>query len=146
MSRADGMIPGSLQYLTQQLELGEQLRAGRDAMFEPQDLPGRYGRVVQAIDRVLQAIDCSAVVGGGWAVWRHGFVARITQNIDIVVPADRLDEFVRVAAAAGLRCCARRPCRRGPAAGRNCTTRNRTCKWMSCPKASVLEPPRNLRP
>jgi hypothetical protein len=63
---------------------------------------GRYGRVVQAIDCVLQAIDCTAVVGGGWAVWRHGFVARITQDIDIVLPADRLGEFLRVAAVSGF--------------------------------------------
>ena len=92
----------SLEFLTQQLDLAEQLRAGRDAMFDPQDLPGRYGRVVQAIDRVLQAIDCPAVVGGGWAVWRHGFVARVTQDIDIVLPADRLGEFLRVAAVSGF--------------------------------------------
>jgi hypothetical protein len=53
--------------LTQQLELADLLRAGRESMLEPQDLPGRYGRVVKALDQVLTACDCEAVVGGGWA-------------------------------------------------------------------------------
>ena len=42
-----------LNFLAEQLELAEQLNAGRETMFEPQDLPGRYGRVVQALDHVL---------------------------------------------------------------------------------------------
>ena len=92
----------SLEFLERQLELGEALRLGRAAMFEPQDLPGRFGRVVKAIDHVLQSIGCEAVVGDGWAVWRHGYVARLTQDIDIVVPADRLDEFRAAAAVAGF--------------------------------------------
>lgn len=92
----------TLDFLTEQLELGEQLLAGRDRMFEPQDLPGRYGRVVRAIDRVLAAIGAEAVLGGGWAVWRHGFFGRMTQDIDIVLPADVVDEFVRVASVSGF--------------------------------------------
>ncbi len=71
-------------------------------MLEPQDLPGRYGRVVQALDQVLAACDCAAVVGGGWAVWRHGYIGRVTQDIDIAMPADRVDEFMRVAALKGF--------------------------------------------
>lgn len=71
-------------------------------MFEPQDLPGRYGKVVKAIDRILSAIDCTAVIGGGWAVWRHGYVGRLTQDIDIVLPTSRLEEFLRVAAVSGF--------------------------------------------
>ena len=90
------------EFLTAQLNLGEQLKAGRANMMEPQDLPGRFGRVIEAVDRVLQAIDCEAVVGGGWAVWRHGFVARITQDVDIVLPRDRVEEFLRVAAVSGF--------------------------------------------
>src|SRR5688572_6694075 len=96
------MTPVTLEFLTDQLELGELLRAGRDAMFEPQDLPGRYGRVVAGIDRVLAAIDCPAVLGGGWAVWRHGFFGRMTQDIDIVLPADRVDDFLQTAAVSGF--------------------------------------------
>ncbi len=71
-------------------------------MIDPQDLPGRYGRVVRAIDRVLTAIACEAVVGGGWAVWRHGYVSRVTQDIDIVLPADRIGEFLQAASVSGF--------------------------------------------
>jgi hypothetical protein len=92
----------TLAFLKENLELGELLLAGRDAMFEPQDLPGRYGRVVKAIDHLIQILGCAAVLGGGWAVWRHGFLGRMTQDIDIVLPADRIEEFVRVAALSGF--------------------------------------------
>jgi hypothetical protein len=92
----------TLEFLTEQLELGEQLLAGRGTMFEPQDLPGRYGRVVKAIDHLLQVIDCESVLGGGWAVWHHGFFGRMTQDIDIVLPADRIEEFLQVAAVSGF--------------------------------------------
>lgn len=91
-----------LDQLTQQLALAEELSAGRDQMIDPQDLPGRFGRVVHAIDRVLAAIRCEAVVGGGWAVWRHGFIGRVTQDIDIVLPVDRIDEFLKVASVSGF--------------------------------------------
>ena len=90
------------QLLPLQLELADQLRMGRETMREPQDLPGPYGRVVAAIDRVLAAIDCEAVVSGGWAVWRHGFVGRVTQDVDIVLPADKTSEFMRVAGVSGF--------------------------------------------
>src|SRR5262245_61370816 len=90
------------EFLTEQLELADQLLFGRETMLEPQDLPGRYGRAVRAVDHLLQVMECEAVLGGGWAVWRHGFVGRITQAIDIVLPADRVDEFLRVAAVSGF--------------------------------------------
>src|SRR5690242_18759456 len=92
----------TLESLTEQLELADALLAGRDRIFEPQDLPGRYGRVIRAVDHVLRAVGCEAVLGGGWAVWRHGFHGRVTQDVDIVVAADRLDEFLRAAAVAGF--------------------------------------------
>ena len=92
----------TLEYLTERLELADQLLAGREWMLEPQDLPGRYGRVVKEVDRFLEAMKCEAVVAGGWAVWRHGFVGRITQDLDIVLPADRIDEFLRVASVSGF--------------------------------------------
>lgn len=85
-----------------QLELADVLRAGRDRMQQPQDLPGRYGRVIAALDRVLRAVGCQAVVAGGWAVWRHGYVGRVTQDVDIVVPAAQLDDLLRAAAVAGF--------------------------------------------
>lgn len=71
-------------------------------MFEPQELPGRYGRVVQALDHVLQAIGCEAVVAGDWAVWRHGYLGRVTRDVDIVLPAARVDEFLRAASVSGF--------------------------------------------
>ncbi len=37
----------TLDVLAEQLALADELLAGRDTMFEPQDLPGRYGRVIQ---------------------------------------------------------------------------------------------------
>jgi hypothetical protein len=89
--------------LTQQLQLADDLLAGRDRMLEPQDLPGRYGRVVRALDQVLRACDCEAVVGGGWAVWRHGFVGRVTQDVvDIALPKDQVDEFLQAASVSGF--------------------------------------------
>jgi len=71
-------------------------------MFEPQDLPGRQGRVIRAVDHVLQAMAGESVLAGGWAVWRHGFTGRITQDVDIVIPANQRDEFLRVAAVSGF--------------------------------------------
>ncbi len=73
----------TIDFLTQQLELADQLLAGRTAMLQPQGLPGRYGRVVQAIDHLLATMQCAAALGGGWAVWRHGYVGRVTQDMDI---------------------------------------------------------------
>ncbi len=37
----------TLQQISQRLELADQLLAGRDTMLDSQDLPGRYGRVIQ---------------------------------------------------------------------------------------------------
>jgi len=71
-------------------------------MLEPQDLPGRYGRVVRALDQVLYACDCESVVGGGWAVWRHGYLGRVTQDIDIALPGDRVDDFIKAASVSGF--------------------------------------------
>jgi hypothetical protein len=77
-------------------------------MFEPQDLPGRYGRVVKAV-HLLQAIGCGAVVGGGWAVWRHGFLGRVTQDVDILLAAADVDSFLRAAAMSGFELLAQPP-------------------------------------
>src|SRR5215475_2092811 len=92
----------TLASLTERLALADELLAGRAEMLDPQDLPGRYGRVVKAVDHLLQVIGCEAVLGGGWAVWRHGYVGRVTQDIDIALPADRIDEFLRTASVAGF--------------------------------------------
>jgi hypothetical protein len=92
----------SAQLLTQQLELADVLLAGRDRMLEPQDLPGRYGRVVRALDQVVAACDCEAVVSGGWAVWRHGYVGRVTQDVDIALPKAHIEQFVQAASVSGF--------------------------------------------
>lgn len=96
------MAPMTLTSLSEQLELADQLLAGRDHMFEPQDLPGRYGRAVKAVDHLLGVLQCPAVLGGGWAVWRHGYVGRVTQDLDVALPADRVDDFLRAASVAGF--------------------------------------------
>lgn len=92
----------TIDVLKEQLELAEELRLRGSIMFEPQDLPGRYGRVIAAIDRVLKAMNCPALLAGGWAVWRHGYLGRVTQDVDIILPADRIDEFMQVAAVSGF--------------------------------------------
>jgi hypothetical protein len=91
-----------VQTLADRLELADELLAGRGRMLEPQDLPGRYGRVVKALDAVIAACGCDAVVGGGWAVWRHGYVGRVTQDIDIALPAQDVENFLQVAAVHGF--------------------------------------------
>jgi hypothetical protein len=95
-------MPLTAETLSQQLELADALLAGRDQMQEPQDLPGRYGRVVRALDQVLHACDCEAVVGGGWAVWRHGYIGRVTQDIDIALSSNRIEDFLQAASVAGF--------------------------------------------
>jgi hypothetical protein len=92
----------TLNFLTEQLDLAERLRVDRNIMFEPQDLPGRYGRVVKALDHLLGVVGCEAVLGGGWAVWRHGYLGRVTQDVDIILPADRVDPFLRAASFSGF--------------------------------------------
>ena len=87
----------TLDHLTEQLELADEMRAGRDHMLDPQDLPGRFGRAIRAVNHLLQAMECPAVVAGGWAVWRHGYVGRVTEDVDIVLPMDRIDEFLNAA-------------------------------------------------
>jgi hypothetical protein len=71
-------------------------------MFTPQDLPGRYGRVIRALDHLLQVTHTESVLGGGWAVWHHGYIGRVTQDIDIALPADRIDEFLLAASVSGF--------------------------------------------
>jgi aminoglycoside-2''-adenylyltransferase len=92
----------TIEQLTEILDLADQLREGRDSMQTPQDLPGRFGLVVQAVDRILQAMNCESVLAGGWAVWRLGFAARVTEDIDIVLPANRIEEFMQAAEGCGF--------------------------------------------
>ena len=89
-----GSMPFASDIISQQLELADALLSGMSRMLEPQDLPGRYGRVVRALDQVLNACDCESVVSGGWAVWRHGYLGRVTQVVDIAIPKANIDEFL----------------------------------------------------
>jgi hypothetical protein len=68
----------------------------------PIDLPGRYGRAIKDLQRLLIAADAVAVVAGGWAVWRHGYAGRVTEDVDIVVAADRLNRLAELASAFGF--------------------------------------------
>jgi hypothetical protein len=92
----------TLSYIAEQVELSEQLAAGRSAMSEPQDLPGRFGRVIRDVNRVLAATQSTAVLAGGWAVWWHGYTARLTNDVDIVLPEDQIDDFLTAAGVAGF--------------------------------------------
>src|SRR5581483_5507173 len=87
----------------------DQLLSGRQAMHDPQDLPGRHGRVVRSVDHLLQATQIQAVLAGDWAVWHHGYVGRITQDLDIALPAGQIDEFMRAASVAGFQALPTRP-------------------------------------
>ncbi|MFL5242799.1 MAG: hypothetical protein ACJ8FY_11880 [Gemmataceae bacterium] len=77
-------------------------------MFSPQDLPGRYGRVVKSVDHLLEVFGCEAVLGGGWAVWHHGFIGRVTQDLNVVVPANAVDSLLK-AAVSGFEILAQKP-------------------------------------
>ncbi|MBL8794260.1 MAG: hypothetical protein JNM56_10160 [Planctomycetia bacterium] len=101
------MNPVTLERLNQKLQLADQLLAGRATMLEPQDLPGRYGRVIRAVDHLLGITQIEAVLGGGWAVWFHGYAGRVTQDLDVALPADRIEEFLQSAAVSGFELLAR---------------------------------------
>ena len=133
-SESDHMTRTSLAFLKEQIELNDQLLAGRKHIFHPQDLPGRYGRAVRAVDHLLQVIECEAVLGGGWAVWHHGFAERLTQDLDIAWPAERIDAFLRVATVAGFNIIPRRQGRWPP--GRGSSGREATGRGL--PSASPL--------
>jgi hypothetical protein len=95
-------MPLTTDILTRQLELAGILLAGRSRMLDPQDLPGRYGRVIRALDQVLAACGCEGVAGADWAVWRHGYVGRVTQDVDVVLPKTSIDDFLRAAPVSGF--------------------------------------------
>src|SRR5437870_523454 len=102
-SRAGGtgsMAGHTLESMTERFDLADQLLFGRSKMLEPQNLPGRYGRVVRSIDHLLQVLHFESVLAGGWAVWWHGYEGRLTQDVDIVLAAEAVQEFLRAAAAA----------------------------------------------
>ena len=66
-------------------ELAETLRQMTPEQCSPSDLPGRSGKTIKDLERLLLAADALSVVAGGWAVWRHGYAGRVTEDVDIVV-------------------------------------------------------------
>lgn len=68
----------------------------------PRDLPGRYGRTVKDLERLLTAAQAMAVVAGGWAVWRYGYAGRVTEDVDIVVALEKVDVLKRLAGVFGF--------------------------------------------
>jgi hypothetical protein len=83
-------------------EIAEQLLSMDTETTQPRDLPGRYGRVIRDLERLLDATESMAVVAGGWAVWRHGFAGRVTEDVDVVVPYDRLRALQSAATLCGF--------------------------------------------
>ena len=89
--------------LLDQLTLADALlAANQGVMMRPSELPGRYGRVIRDLERLVAATDVPAVIAGGWAVWRHGYVGRVTQDVDIVIPAVSQEVVLRVASMFGF--------------------------------------------
>ena len=89
--------------LTEQLTLADALLVTDGGkVMRPSELPGRYGRVIRDLERLVVATDVHAVVAGGWAVWRHGYVGRVTQDVDIVIPAVSQEDVLRVAPMFGF--------------------------------------------
>lgn len=68
----------------------------------PRDLPGRYGRAIKDLERLLQAAEALSVVAGGWAVWRHGYAGRVTEDVDIVVAQGDLPSLQKLAGQFGF--------------------------------------------
>lgn len=83
-------------------EIADSLLALNPAMTQPRDLPGRYGRVVRDLERLLIATETLAVVAGGWAVWRHGFAGRVTEDVDIVVEHEKITALRELASTFGF--------------------------------------------
>ena len=106
------------------LQWGPHVRAG--SIF-----PASYGRVVASIDRILAAINREAVLGGGWAVWHHGYVGGVTQDIDIALPAGAHRRVPRGSRGFGIRRSSIRP----KAGGRSWSTGKPMCRWTSSRRA-----------
>jgi len=68
----------------------------------PRDLPGRYGKTIKDLERLLLAADALSVVAGGWAVWRHGYAGRVTEDVDIVVAKKDIDRLQELASSFGF--------------------------------------------
>jgi hypothetical protein len=63
---------------------------------------GPHGRLLRDAEHVLKAIKARAAIVGGLAVIHHGY-ERYTRDVDIVIPADAVSEFLRIAPVQGFR-------------------------------------------
>lgn len=54
------------------------------------------------MERLLQLTHTLAVVAGGWAVWRYGFAGRVTQDVDLVVPKDKIEALIQASTQCGF--------------------------------------------
>ncbi|MBI3462421.1 MAG: hypothetical protein HY000_05085 [Planctomycetes bacterium] len=63
---------------------------------------GSHGRVLRDVERILQSLRVSGAVVGGLAVIHHGY-HRFTRDVDIVLPAEAVREFLRLAPLCGFR-------------------------------------------
>ena len=68
----------------------------------PRDLPGRYGRIIRDLERLLDSADALSVVAGGWAVWHHGYAGRVTEDVDIVLGHSKLEVVKELASLYGF--------------------------------------------
>ena len=84
------------------LETSEQLTLLEPAKNKPSELPGRFGRVVRDFERLMQATETVAVVAGGWSVWHHGYVGRVTSDVDVVIPSSAEVPLLSVAPMLGF--------------------------------------------
>ncbi|MCY2974563.1 MAG: hypothetical protein NTW52_07830 [Planctomycetota bacterium] len=85
------------------LETSEQLMTLDPSRAKPSDLPGRFGRVVHDVERLLQACVADATVVGGWSVWHYGYVGRVTHDLDIVISHEHEEPLVRLSSMFGFR-------------------------------------------
>jgi hypothetical protein len=83
-------------------ELAETLHQMTREQTLPRDLPGRYGKAIKDLERLLHAADASSVVAGGWAVWRHGYAGRVTEDVDIVIAQKDMDRLQELATNFGF--------------------------------------------
>lgn len=68
----------------------------------PTRASGPHGRVLRDVERVLKAIHAKAAIVGGLAVIHHGY-QRYTRDVDLVIAAAAVPEFLRVATVSGFR-------------------------------------------
>jgi hypothetical protein len=68
----------------------------------PRYLPAGYGIVVKSLDQLLEMLVCDAVLCGSCAVWHHGYLGTIPDDIDIVLPKTRVDELLDTAVVSGF--------------------------------------------